>query len=312
MIQRDADGAPKYPARRSLPAPGVNVALEKYFAAVTLGPACYRGVEEVPMAVMYVDVEALNLRSGAASNTDNKIGSLFLMQRVDVLGDEADGWALVETTIDGAPIRGYVAKKFLRAPVTPNREALIASASREFMRFARGLGKENVDPFSRFVGEMWRAIGVDKLDGTDRGVPWSAAAISFMVRNAGNAYKHFKFAPSHSRFVHHAIQARMKNDKTAPFWGFRLDETRPQIGDIVARDNPEFAPVVTFDIASHLDSYRSHTDIVVHVDSAKRRLLAIGGNVGHSVGIAIYDLAPGDFLSGNQHTFALLRNRTDE
>jgi hypothetical protein len=86
---------------------------------------------------------------------------------------------------------------------------------------------------------------------------------------------------------------------------------RPQIGDIVVRDNPAFAPAVTFDVAARLDSYRSHSDIVVAIDSANQRLLAIGGNLGDSVGIAVYDLAPGDFLGETRHTFALLRNRTD-
>jgi hypothetical protein len=30
------------------------------------------------------------------------------------------------------------------------------------------------------------------------------------------------------------------------------------------------------------------------------------------MGISVYDLAPGDFLAGTRHTFALLRNRTDD
>lgn len=180
------------------------------------------------------------------------------------------------------------------------------------MRFDRGLGKEHIAPFSGFVGEMWRAIGNNKLDGTDRDVPWSAAAISFMVRHGGNAYKKFRFAPAHSKFIHHAIQARIGQDMTAPFWGFRLNERRPQIGDIVVRDNPTFAPAVTFDVAAGLDSFRSHTDIVVQIDSERQRLLAIGGNVSNSVSISVYDLAPGDFLSNSQHTFALLHNRTDD
>jgi hypothetical protein len=196
--------------------------------------------------------------------------------------------------------------------VTPHREALIASVNREFMRFDHGLGKENVAPFSGFVGEMWRALDINNLDGTDRDVPWSAAAISFMVRSAGAAYSKFQFAAAHSKYVHQAIRARINGDKTVPFWGFRLNEMRPQIGDIVARDNPDFAPVVTFDVAAQLDSYRSHSDVVVHIDSEHQRLLAIGGNVSDSVSISVYDLAPGDFLADTQHTFALLHNRTDD
>ena len=261
------------------------------------------------MAVMFVDVEALNFRD-APDGT--KIGSLFLTQKADVLGEEPGGWARVRAAVAGAEREGFVAKRFLRPPVTRHREALIAAVSREFMRFDRGQGKEHVRTFSGYVGEMWKAVGVNNTDGTDRDLPWSAAAISFVVRNAGAAYGGFRFATTHSKFVHQAIRAREEEDRAVPFWGHRLNEVRPQIGDIVARDNPEYAPVVDFDVAARLDSYRSHSDVVVSVDSERQRLLATGGNVGDSMGISVYDLAPGDFLAGTRHTFALLRNRTDD
>lgn len=264
------------------------------------------------MATMIVSAEALNLRSEPDSSKENVIASLFLTEAVDIIAEPLDGWAEISLTRGAKTIRGFAAKRFLRAPLGPNREALIASVSREYMRFDQGRGKEHVKPFAGFVGEMWTAIGESSLDGTDKDVPWSAAAISFMVRKAGPAYAKFKFAAAHSKFTHHAIKARMAKDKSAPFWGFRLHEERPQVGDIVVRDNPGFAPAVTFDVAASLDAYRSHSDIVVAIDSARQRLLAIGGNVSDSVGVAIYDLAPGDFLSDSKHTFALLRNRTDE
>ena len=265
------------------------------------------------MTTMYVDAEALNLREQPNSNTDNRIGSLFLTQRVEILDSDApEGWAKVSTNIEEKPRVGYVSMRYLRAPLSTTREALVASVNTEFMRFRRGLGKEHVQPYAKFVGEMWKAIGNDNLDGTDTEVPWSAAAISFMVRNAGDAYENFKFAAAHSKFVHHAIQARKKKDKSAPFWGYRLDEVRPQIGYIVVRDNPDFAPNVNFDVAATSDSYRSHSDIVVCIQSEKQRLLAIGGNLNHSVGIAIYPLALGDYLSDEKHAFAVLRNRTGD
>lgn len=264
------------------------------------------------MATMFVDVESLNFRKSPSEAAGTKIGSLFLTQKVETLGEEPGGWARVRAAVDGSQREGFVAGRFLRAPETPNREALVASVGREYMRFDRGLGRESVRPFAGFVGEMWKAIGNDNLDGTDTGVPWSAAAISFMVRNAGPAYANFRFAAAHSKFVHHAIQAREEEDTTVPFWGYRLNEMRPRIGDIVVRDNPDHGPNVDFDIAARLDSYRSHSDIVVRIDSAKQRLLAIGGNVGQSVSVAVYDLAAGDFLDDTRHTFALLRNRTDD
>jgi hypothetical protein len=49
----------------------------------------------------------------------------------------------------------------------------------------------------------------------------------------------------------------------------------------------------------------------VKIDSPNQRVLAIGGNVSHSVNITVYDLAAGDLLAGTHHVFALLRNITD-
>jgi hypothetical protein len=68
---------------------------------------------------------------------------------------------------------------------------------------------------------------------------------------------------------------------------------------------------VSYDVARALDAYRSHCDIIVKIDSGRQRVLAIGSNVSHSVGVTAYDLAPGDLLAGTNHVFALLRNITD-
>jgi hypothetical protein len=110
----------------------------------------------------------------------------------------------------------------------------VASVHREWMRFRRGTGLEYTSPFSGYVGEMWQKIGLD-LDGTDRDQPWSAAAISFMVRNAGDEYRRFKFAASHSKYIHPAIRACEAGDLTVPFWGHRLSERKPQVATSSAK-----------------------------------------------------------------------------
>jgi len=263
------------------------------------------------MADMIVNVESLNFRSQPEAVPETLKGQVFLGQRVTNVEDaNVEGWAACRAEIDGAQGTGFVKKEFLRKPLSESREALVASVHREWMRFRRGTGLEHVAPFSGFVGEMWHNIGIN-LDGTDTDQPWSAAAISFMVRNAGNKYGKFKFAAGHSKYIHHAITAREEQDKSVPFWGFRLSELKPEIGDIVCKDNPDFAPAVNFDVARQTDSYRSHCDIIMKIDSPNQRILAIGGNVSNSVNITVYDLAPGDLLAGTQHVFALLRNITD-
>lgn len=263
------------------------------------------------MSDKVVNVESLNFRSDPEASPETLRGQVFLGQRLtDVEDADVEGWVRCRAEIDGAEGTGFVKKEFLRNPLSKSREALVASVHHEWMRFRRGTGRENVAPFSGFVGEMWQKIGLN-LDGTDRDQPWSAAAISFMVRNAGGKYRDFRFAASHSKYIHHAIKAREAEDTSVPFWGFRLHELKPEVGDIVCKDNPEYAPAVNFDVARQLDSYRSHCDIIMKIDSANQKILAIGGNVSDSVNIAVYDLAPGDLLAGTRHVFALLRNITD-
>ncbi len=260
---------------------------------------------------MHVDAVALNFRSRPEVTPDTFLGTVFLGQQVtDVKVANGGDWAECKAEIEGKRKHGFVKMQFLRKPLTPGREALVASVHREWMRFDRGTGQEHHKPFSDFVGEMWKALGI-ALDGTDRDTPWSAAAISFMVRRAGDGYKGFNFAAAHSKYVHHAIKARMKKDRATPFWGFRLNERKPQVGDIVCRDNPNFAPAVDFDVAKGLNSYRSHCDIIMQIDSKAQKVVSIGGNVSSSVSITEYDLAPGDLLAGTKNVFALLGNMTD-
>jgi hypothetical protein len=273
------------------------------------------------MTTQYVDLEALNLRSSPEVATTNRIGVLHLGQQVDVEGDPVDGWLPVTTGVGGAPVSGFVKgiiaaqpatgmvdKPSLRDPVSDSREALVAQAVAQWVRFDQGQGKETVDPFFRFVGEMWQAIGLN-LDGRDTDVPWSAACISFIVRHAAAtvpAYARFKFAAAHSRYLHASIVARNGNDTTAPFWGFRLNERPPQIGDIIGkwRETPR-----TYDDAAATDAFKAHSDIVVSI--SQDFVLAIGGNVDDSVSVSQYAKTPGGTIAAVEGAFMLMANRTD-
>ena len=264
----------------------------------------------------FVNVESLNLRSAPAVDPSNLKGPLFLGHAVSTTGaiDPANGFVPVEVQFDGKKEKGFVSAKFLREAASDSREALVAEAVKQWQRFERGQGLEHENPFFKFVGEMWQAINID-LDGRDRGIPWSAAAISFVVRQAAkkhSAYGKFKFADGHARYIHDSIKKREAGDKNSPFWGFRIGERKPQIGDMVCRNRGDG---ITFDIARRTDQFRSHCDIVVAIDSSKNELLALGGNVSQSFETTVYRLAPGDFLAAltpnGSTVFALLANQTD-
>lgn len=269
------------------------------------------------MARMYVDVEALNLRASAGPATPATLKTtLHLGQEVDVTGASVNGWIPVSVIGLAEPLTGFVKAALapgpqtgateipsLRAPASPAREALVAAAIQQWERFKFGQGKETTDPFFRFVGEMWAAIGLPH-DGHDADIPWSSAAISFMVRQAATdfqKYQQFKFAASHSRYINDAIKNSGK--KAAPFWGMRLHERKPGLGDIVMRSREQ---PITFELAAASNSFKSHGDIVVSIRPDE--LLAIGGNVSDSVSITRYAKTPAGFVDSSKGVFALLAN----
>jgi hypothetical protein len=261
----------------------------------------------------FVDIEALNLRSAPLISPETRIAILHLGQEVDELGPASEpGWVKIKASVGGSMKTGVVKAEIngqitMRKPVSAQREALVSEAISEWLRFEKGQGQEHQAPFFKFVGEMWQAINLN-LDGRDRDQFWSAAAISFMVRNAGKTvpkYKKFKFAPAHSKYMHDSIAKRKNDDTKAPFWGFRLHEVRPEIGDIACkwRETPR-----DFEDAEASDSFKSHTDIIVSVQPDF--VLAIGGNVGNSVNITRYKKTGAGFLAPQDAVFMHMVNRT--
>jgi hypothetical protein len=128
-----------------------------------------------------------------------------------------------------------------------------------------------------------------------------------MVRNAGKKvakYRQFRFAPAHSRYIFDAISRRVNADATVPFWGFKLFERQPQLGDIVCkwRETPQ-----TFQTAAASDAYKSHCDIIVRIGPDD--LQAIGGNVSNSVSLTTYRKTPSGFVEPADNVFALLANQ---
>lgn len=221
---------------------------------------------------------------------------------VNVIGpSDVDGWLEVTAKVNGASRQGFVAARLLRDPVSAPKERLMAAAVAEWVRFDKGAGKEHVDPYFKHVGEMWRAIG-NNLDGRDRGVPWSAAFISWTVRQAGADYHGFRFAAAHARYIHDSIVKR-EAGTASPFWGFRLHQHKAELGDLVCqwRDSP-----TTYDDARTEDSFFSHCDVIV--DVAPGSVRALGGNVGHSVGFKTYAINEAGFLKAENEVFAVLQN----
>lgn len=259
----------------------------------------------------YVNVKALNLRATPSSSSSaNVLRILSLGQPLQITGDQQNGWWPVQLP-DGSELgfvkaltdeSGGIGTPSLRNPVRAAQEALVAEVVHQWDRFKFGQGKESSAPFSGMIGEMWAAINLPHNGRDD--IPWSAACISFVVRRAGSnhaGYLQFKFAASHSKYIHDAILRAGQKD--APFHGFRLFERKPQLGDLVARSRDD---LITFEHAAVSDAFKSHTDIVVaiHADA----VYAIGGNVSNSVSVTRYPKTENGYLSDAGGVFALLAN----
>jgi len=254
------------------------------------------------MATKHVHTDALNLRREPQVQDGNIIAVLVKGQPVTTLAPvDAAGWVNVEASVDGAPRRGFVSARLLRDPVSDAKERLISAAVAEWVRFDKGAGLEHHAPFHTFVGEMWNAIG-ENLDGRDRDQPWSGAFISWIVRRAGPAYTGFRFASAHSRYIHDSITKR-EAGSSSPFWGFRLNEHKVGLGDLVCQWRMSRR---TYDDAMSSDSFFSHCDVVAEVAPGSVR--ALGGNNTHTVGFKTYAVNPAGFLKGENRVFAVLRN----
>jgi peptidoglycan hydrolase-like protein with peptidoglycan-binding domain len=134
--------------------------------------------------------------------------------------------------------------------------------------------REYESGFDKRIGDYWKSIGLN-FDGDDRGVPWSAAFISFAHRMAGVG-EQFKAGPAHAAYIRDSIFAKKEGRTDASYLGHRSTERAPQVGDLVGRARQGG---VNYD--NQPSSYKSHTDLVVEVGQGYFKM--IGGNVADSV-----------------------------
>lgn len=167
----------------------------------------------------------------------------------------------------------------------PHAEALDI-ANQEWDRFGRQTinidgetiregAKEADDSVYLRVGDYWK-IGVDRnLTGKDTHEPWSAAFISWVMKKAGMGER-FSYSDWHAHYIRNSIRYRRAQDKSFAFWGYRLHERAPQVGDLVGYARQKG---ITYDYQPTV--YSSHTDLVVAVRPGE--IDVIGGNVRDSV-----------------------------
>lgn len=136
-------------------------------------------------------------------------------------------------------------------------------------------GREAEQDYYLRVGDYWKQGVNEDLTGKDTHVPWSAAFISWVMREAGMGDR-FSYSDWHAHYIRNSIRHRRVKDKSFAYWGYRLHERAPQVGDLVGYARQKG---ITYDYQPTV--YSSHTDLVVAVRPGE--IDVIGGNVKDSV-----------------------------
>lgn len=141
---------------------------------------------------------------------------------------------------------------------------------------------EGDDPLRSHIDDYWRAANANPNDFSPTEDHWSAAFVSYCVRQSGATQQQFNFHIRHSEFVFAAIQ-NAENDR-GDFRGRRITEYAPKIGDIIHNNQPR--KNYSFDYARAHSQYPSHSAIVVKFEDRNgvRHAVTIGGNESDTVG----------------------------
>ena len=139
-------------------------------------------------------------------------------------------------------------------------------------------------PGSDVVAKYWRdGLGDLQRNGCSD-VAWSAAFICWSLRQAGVKLDEFPFSAGHHTYIRWAINNTKQGKAGKLYYGMRVDEYRPQPGDMIAQwrkaDASTPDPDISFD--KQPDSfYAAHCDIVTK--SGSDAVVAVGGNVSDRV-----------------------------
>jgi hypothetical protein len=191
---------------------------------------------------------------------------------------------------DKLEVRGYDDASTSTQDTRDTQEAeLLRTSAAELLRRAESVS----DPQMREIlrESIMRAAITD--------TSWSAAFISYVIRQSGVSDKAFQFANAHRAYIYDAFMVTAAESKNSEVEGIYracpLSTTRPRVGDLICQQRePALADAsdeaVRERIRAELDSNagmrtvrRTHCEVVAHVDAQARKLYAIGGNVDQAV-----------------------------
>ena len=204
---------------------------------------------------------------------------------------------------DKLEVRGY------RDASTSTDDAHAAQVLRTSAAELLSLAERVSDPEEREIlrEAAFRAAIVD--------TSWSAAFISYVVRQSGADVNAFHFANAHRVYIYDAFAtsaAEVAGKPDARIYRACPLGTRPRIGDLIcSQREPALAEAseeaVRERVLNELDGSpdarsvrRSHCEVVAYVDKGARKIYTIGGNVNQAVSTRKLNLRGDGRISGMQ------------
>jgi Uncharacterized protein conserved in bacteria (DUF2272)/Bacterial SH3 domain len=172
-----------------------------------------------------------------------------------------------------APASNVAIPPRLTAAASP--PAVVGIAKVEFDHF-HGID-EGDEPLRSRIADYYEAAGGSRtLDPTSNDNAWSAAFVSFCMKQSGATAAQFKFSMLHSVYVHAAIANAIAD--RGVFRGHRVTEYAPKPGDLIHHNRS--GGTFGFNFARDNAVYSSHSAIVVDFENRAgvRHAITIGGN----------------------------------
>ena len=187
---------------------------------------------------------------------------------------------------DKLEVRGY------RDASTLTDEAKVSELLRTSAARLLKMADETSDPEQREVlrETAMRAAAVD--------TSWSAAFVSYVVRQAGVGDNAFRFSNAHRSYIYDAFATsagEMSNQNGDRIYRACPLNTRPRVGDMICQQRESslgdlsdeaVRERIRTELAGGTDTRtirRTHCEVVAHVDARARKVYTIGGNVNQSV-----------------------------
>lgn len=238
------------------------------------------------------------------------VGDALRRRIVDVAVQEWAyfGFPVVDQTEEedqGPPMPGT----FRRRGLPPAEAARVATSI---------AGYWSVTPEGRWIiGQQNEAWNGPDAAGARWRYPWSAAFVSWVMCESGLAeMARFRRAIGHFEYIDQAIRARETPTSPAAYLAHDVGEVPVAPGDLLCTARRPAYRTLAERRRQLGQGARTHCDIVVDVDEAAGRVLAVGGNVRAAVSLKIIPavrdrgrLRPANAAEGGRTIFAHLSLR---